>query len=645
MSNLKLISVLIATTVVTLARAQPVTVSSPDTAVVLQVMNRNGQLTYAVNYKGLPVIEPSTMGMIVDGADLGQDVRLGDVTRYTGERTYPMRGKHAVAKDSHHGARIAVSGQSAYASAYLLDVRVFNDGVAFRYILPGAGERHLTAESTSFSIPEGSTVWHHGITDMHYEEKHRKGDVSGVVRGTWVAPPMTIQLPDGRGYAAITESGIIRASGENFPGMALKAAGGRVFRASLGHEHPANYPYVLRYGEADHQRLTAPPVLHDTIETPWRIIMIGQGLNVLFNNDIVQHVAPEPDPAVFPNGFSETWMKPGRAVWGYLTDEPRTLAGMKELSRLAGELGFEYHVVEGHWQRWTVAERKELVDYSNQLGVKLLFWKHSKDLRDAEARHEFFKHLHELGVAGAKIDFFDHEAKEIIDLYAACLKEAAAYKLILDFHGAYKPAGESKTWPNEMAREAVLGFEMRGPWSVHNTTLPFTRMLAGHADYTPLHFGDRRAETSEAHQVASAIVLQAPLLIYAAHPQQLIDHPAAALIKQIPSVWDETLVLPGSEIGEVSAFARRSGDKWFISVMNGERARFLKIDLSFLGRGEHQAVLLRDEKPGSATVSLVRKRQTFGGQQGVDIDKATVAANESLFVELIPGGGFVAIIE
>src|SRR5690606_13672109 len=228
------------------------------------------------------------------------------------------------------------------------------------------------------------------------------------------------------------------------------------------------------------------------------------------------------------------------------------------LSKLAGELGFEYHVVEGHWQRWSVAERKELVDYSNQHGVKLLFWKHSKDIRDPEARHEFFKHLHELGVAGAKIDFFDHEAKEIIDLYAACLKEAAHYQLILNFHGAYKPAGESITWPNEMTREAILGFEMRGPWATHNTTLPFTRMLAGHADYTPLHFGDRRAETSETHQVASAIVLQAPLLIYAAHPQEMLDHPAVAVIKQIPTVWDETIVLPGSEIGRVAAFARRS---------------------------------------------------------------------------------------
>ena len=213
-----------------------------------------------------------------------------------------MRGKHLQASDVHQGALIAI-GSKSDDKTYELEVRVFNDGVAFRYLLPDNGERQLTAESTSFSIVAGSKVWHHGITAMHYEEKHQKDDVESIAAGTWIAPPMTVRLPDGRGFAAITESGIIKSTGENFPGMALEAAGKRVFKARLGHEHPANFPYVLRYGEADHQRLTKPPLLDGAIESPWRIIMIGQDLNMLFNNDIVQHVAPAPDPTIFPNGF------------------------------------------------------------------------------------------------------------------------------------------------------------------------------------------------------------------------------------------------------------------------------------------------------------------------------------------------------
>ncbi|MEX1238487.1 MAG: glycoside hydrolase family 97 N-terminal domain-containing protein [Cyclobacteriaceae bacterium] len=621
--------------------AGPVKISSPDGHLEFQCFVDKGQLTYSVTFHGKPVIQPSALGLILNDDNLGKGVTSQQAQLSENNETYPWRGKHSTATDHYKGASIPV--QSGSKVKYTLEVRVFNDGVAFRYMVPGTGKRTLTSEATSFTIPSGSTIWYHGLASMHYEEKHKKEDVAKVKTGEWAGPPITVKLPDGLGYAAVTESGIIKNSGENFPGMAMVADGNRGFVARFGHEHPANYPYVLRYKQEDHERLTEAPEFNSAIESPWRVILVSSDLNGLFNSDIIYNVAPAADRRLFPNGFKEEWMKPGRSVWGYLTNEPRTLEGMKNLSRLAGELGFEYHTVEGHWARWTVEERKELVDYSNQHNVKLIFWKHSRDLRDPQKRHEFFEHLHELGVAGAKIDFFDHEAKEIIDLYAACLREAAQYKLILDFHGANKPAGEVRTWPNEMAREGVFGMEFRGPWAKHNATIPFTRMLAGHIDYTVISFGDRRSETSETHQLASALVLQSPLLIFAEHPQNLLDHEAVEFIKQIPSVWDETIVLPESEIGEVAAFARRSGDKWFVSVMNGESGKNITVNLSFLGEGDYTAMMVQDKKPEMAMVSLLRSRKTFGVQKGVNIANATVTSRESLLIELIPGGGFVGV--
>ena len=622
--------------------ADDVKISSPDGQLEFQSFIDQGQLKYSVNFKGNPVIAPSALGLVLSDQNTGSDLASLKAEAYEDSQTYAWRGKHAIATNHFKAARILLT-YSGNKTTATLDVRVFNDGVAFRYLAPGKGRRFLTSETTSFTIPSGSAIWYHGLASMHYEEKHRKADVAAITAGEWVGPPMTIKLPDGLGYAAITESGIIKSSGENFPGMALLADGNRGFLARFGHEHPANYPYILRYKQEDHDRLTAPPAFSGTIESPWRVILVGSDLNQLFNADVVHNVAPAPDPKMFPKGFDEPWMTPGRSVWGYLTSEPRTLEGMKNLSRLAGELGFEYHTVEGHWARWTEEQQKELVEYSNQQNVKLIFWKHSRDLRDPQKRHEFFKHLHDLGVAGAKVDFFDHEAKEIIDLYAACLREAAEYKLILDFHGANKPAGEVRTWPNEMAREGVFGMEFRGPWAKHNTTIPFTRMLAGHIDYTVISLGDRRSETSETHQLASALVLQSPLLIFSEHPQTLLDHDAVEIIKQIPSVWDETIVLPASDIGEVAAFARRSGEKWFISVMNGEAGRNITIDLSFLGEGDYKGVIVHDKKPDQALVSLVRSRKTFGMQKGVNIVNTTATNRESLFAELIPGGGLVAV--
>lgn len=624
--------------------ADPSRILSPDGNIEFIGYVEKGQLIYSVNFNGTPVVEASPLGLVLDNVNIGKNVTAGKQEAFEKKETYPWRGKHSIASDHYRGAKIPVT-HNATRTRYTLEVRVYDSGVAFRYIVPGTGLRALTSDATSFIIPSGSTIWYHGLASMHYEEKHKKIDVEQVKAGEWAGPPMTVKLPDGLGYASISESGIIKSVGDNFPGMAMQADGKRGFIAKFGHEHPANYPYVLRYKQEDHDRLTAAPKYNGLIESPWRVILIASDLNGLFNSDVIHNVAPEPDRKLFPNGLDEPWMKPGRSVWGYLTDEPRTLEGMKNLSRLAGELGFEYHTVEGHWARWSEAEQKELVDYSNRHNVKLIFWKHSRDLRDPQNRHEFFTLLHRLGVAGAKIDFFDHEAKEIIDLYAACLKEAAEYKLILNFHGANKPTGQERTWPNEMAREGVFGMEFRGPWAKHNTTIPFTRLLAGHADYTVISFGERRSETSETHQLASALVLQSPLLIFSEHPQNLLKHDAVEFIRQIPPVWDETIVLPASEIGEVAAFARRSGDKWFLSAMNGEAGRTINIDLSFLGDGDYNALMVQDKKPEVAMVSLVRSRKTFGGQQGVNLIKAKATNKESLLVELIPGGGFVAVFE
>lgn len=183
-----------------------------------------------------------------------------------------------------------------------------------------------------------------------------------------------------------------------------------------------------------------------------------------------------------------------------------------------------------------------------------------------------------------------------------------------------------------MTREAIRGMEYRSInlRSTHNTTLPFTRFLAGPADYTPVHFGERRRETSWAHQIASAIVFTSPLMIYGAHPQHILENPAADLIRTIPSVWNETIVLPQSEISELAAYARRNGDTWFVGVMNGLRGRTVRIPLHFLGTGKYRAMFVRDqlEDPGA-----------------VKIEESSTTRGRVLSIKMRAGGGFAARLE
>ena len=605
-------------TIAAAATVNEITVSSPDGRVQFNLFLDQSRLRYRVTLNRKPVLETSQIGIIVDGVDLGNSVVVGKTQRYAIREKYSSRGVHSEAINNCNESYIAVV-HTASGTDYTVEVRVFNDGVAFRYIVPGTGSR-VPDESTAFIIPAGSTVWFHNF-EGHYEGVHVKKALAEVKDGEWAAMPVTFKLPNNR-YASITEAALI-----NYAGMGLQADGRGGFRARLGHALPVSYPFRLRYKE-DIERLAKPAAIEGTITTPWRVVMIGADLNTLVNCDIINNVSPPPDRNIFPKGFKTEWIKPGRCVWKYLDGGENTLAEMKEFSRLAGELGFEYNLVEGFWQRWPEAQLRELVDYSKEQNVGIWLWKHSRALRTPDDRRKFFKVCNDAGVVGAKIDFFDHEAKEIIDLYQALLRESADAKIMVEFHGSNKPAGEARTWPNEMTREGIRGLEYRNMTirSRHNTTLPFTRMLAGHADYSVMHFGERRRETSWAHQIASAVIISAPVLIFGAHPKNILANPAVDLIKNIPSVWDETIVLPLSEIGEIAAFARRRGRSWFLAIMNGLTGRSVRISLSFLGQRRHKAFLVRDQRDNAAAVKLEDSRVT-----NADV----------LTIEMRAGGGFI----
>jgi alpha-glucosidase len=384
----------------------------------------------------------------------------------------------------------------------------------------------------------------------------------------------------------------------------------------------------LRFSKEEGERLSHAAAINGEIVTPWRVVMIGKELNTLVNCDLVQNLSPPPDKELFPNGTHTRWVKPGRCVWKFLDGGDNTLKGMKEFSRYAAELGFEYNLIEGFWQRWSEEELQSLVDYSRERNVGIWLWKDSRALRTNESREKFFSLCQRTGVAGVKIDFLDHEAKDVVDLYQVLLKEAAQHRLMVNFHGANKPSGESRTWPNELTREGIRGLESSQLEfrSRHNATLPFTRFLAGPADYTPVVFGPRRGDTTAAHQIASAAVFNSPLLVYGGHPKSLLDHPAVNMIKSIPSVWDETIALPPSAIGEIAAFARRSGDDWFVAVLGGPASHKLTIPLTFLDASTYRAMLVRD-KPNEPTM--------------VQIESLDLPSSGSLQIELAEGGGFI----
>lgn len=604
-------------------------VTSPDGRIQITVLPNAARLSYTVQMEGATVVEPSALRFFVDGLDLTSGVVLSNVSRYAIHETYRWRGPKTNAINHCNGALLALEHDLS-STAYTLELRAYNDGVAYRFIAPAPDEvARVPDEYSEFVLPTGTTVWYHDLSS-HYEGEYVAAEISTIKAGQWAGPPVTLRFPEGRGYGSIMEANLV-----NYSGMALEADGRRGWITGLGHRHPLNYPFELRYGRDEARRLAKPEPVRGTITTPWRVILVSRDLNALVNSTLLPNLCPPPNAKFFPDGLDTSWVEPGLAVWDYLdrnyaADAPTNLIErMKYFSCLAGKLGFKYHVLEGFAYHWSDNEIREFAEYSRAQGVRVLFWRHSRSLRTPEAREEFFGRLRRLGVAGAKIDFIDHEAKECVDLYEAILEKAAEHRCVVVFHGANKPTGRQRTWPNELAREAVRGMEYRRLYARarHNTILPFTRCLAGPADYTPLHFGERRGDTTWAHQIASAVVFSGPLVTLAAHPRSILDNPAVELIKSIRPVWDETVVLPGSRIGELVIFARRSGQMWMLAVMCGPRPQEVHVPLSFLAPGRYTALIASDADDSSS---------------GIKVEARALRSGESLFLRLASGGGFIA---
>src|SRR5262245_57965337 len=259
-----------------------ISVGSPDGNLRFEILTREQpRLSYRVTFRNRVVIETSALGIVIDGVDLGQGVEVGGAERYRLNERYAWRGVHSEAVNRCNGARLRLKHAQSGAG-FTLDARAFNDGVAFRIVAPGDEKPRIPDETTAFTLPAGSSIWRHDF-EGHYEGMHARKEIAEVKAGEWAAPPLTFKLPNGAGYASITEAALM-----NYAGMGLQSDGQRGFNLRLGDAHPASYPFRLRYA-ADVERLKQPAAIAGTITTPWRVVMIGADLNGLVNCDIVNH--------------------------------------------------------------------------------------------------------------------------------------------------------------------------------------------------------------------------------------------------------------------------------------------------------------------------------------------------------------------
>jgi alpha-glucosidase len=559
-------------------------ISSPDGNVAGTVSLAAGDLVYSVTYKGVTVIEESPLGLMVNNTNVGTGVTLGGSSAYATNETFASRcGIHGTATNWYQGEVIPVT-QTVSGISYNLDFRVYNNGVAFRYELNGAGTQEcVEGELSGFVIPTNGALWFITNNIPFDEWFYVSTNINYLPAGTVMKAPLVIQLPGTNGYLGLSEStpGIFGA-----PDLEKVAdPTGRLLQVL----YPTNYDGST--GASIAWALNNPwgaSVTGAALNTPWNVIAIGADLTTLLNNDIVESLAPPPDPTLFPQGTATPWATMGKSVWDYINPWPGgiTMTNAMTNSFWAQRLGFQYNVVDAGWSGWNGGnpwpQVAQLVAYSHSLGVKVLLWLDSSGLETEAQRSAFYQNLVANGVDGFKADFWNWgpdlpDAADKVELQEAVLREAAANRLVVLFHGIRQPMGEFRTYPNLIQWKALMARDYY-PQAWQATTIPLIRWLAGPADYGPENGAPYDYET------ASMVNMPGPVIILTQRSDGIAGNPFASLIASLPNEWDQTVVLPQSQLGQTVATARRKGQEWYVGIMNGNLAppEIWNIPLTFL---------------------------------------------------------------
>ncbi|MCC5928030.1 MAG: glycoside hydrolase family 97 catalytic domain-containing protein [Cyclobacteriaceae bacterium] len=609
----------------------------------MSVLLENSDLLYAVALTDKDstrqIILPSPLGIeLQDQTFFKNLVYVGQSDLQVFEESYEMKtGKKTKNLATYSQQRFDFQNELGGKLEILF--RVYDEGVAFRYVVRNEDKKdlELISERSGFKIPQRSKVWVQAYDEVTkwspgYETYYQNGIPAGSSapgKEGWAFP---LLFSHDNIWCLISESDLR----DNFCAMHLE-------------QNAPEALYTMRLPEPEEAYdlyPTNPSTRSDEWIMPWRVIMIANNPGGILENNLVFHLAsPE-----LQGNFD--WVKPGRASWSWWSDHEssKNSVSLKKFIDLAEKMKWEYSLIDANWNTIDPMEIEALIRYAKKLNIDLWFWYNSggphntveEAPRDkmhlAEDRRQEMKKLQSLGIKGLKIDFFQSDKQEIIKQYHEILKDAAEFKLMINFHGCTLPRGWERTYPHLVTSEAVKGAECysfndhypeNAVW--HNTILPFTRNVCGPMDYTPVTFSNQTysRKTTLGHELALSVVFETGLLHFADKPESYLtqNEQVIQFMSNIPVTWDETKYISGFP-GQHVVLARRKGNTWYLGGINGtENSLALKLDLSFINT-ESKSMIITDKQNAS----------------GFDISES-LKTSSLLEITLLPAGGFVALID
>jgi hypothetical protein len=526
-------------------------------------------------------------------------------------------------------------------AAIRLDLRAFNDAVAFRYVFPDStsGKYEVSGESTGFKLAEEGKAWMQAYdTIVQWAPAYEQFLLNGIEPGT-TAPankngwcfPMLFDTKDHWVY--ISETGLDTS-----------------YVATHIEDEAPEALYTIRFPEPEEAYNYFPqnPVSALPWIMPWRYIVVSDKLEDIFNSQHVYHLSA-------PQKIENTdWIKPGISSWSWWSDgdSPENYEKLKKFVDFSSEMGWEYSLIDEGWPRMKGGDIEQLVDYAETKNVGILLWydtggregyldeEKRKKMFDGSAREAEMERISGMGVKGIKADFFQSDKQGMIKLYHEILEDAAKYNLVVNFHGCTLPRGWERKYPNLLTMEAVRGAEAyrfdrkyTDYAPVQNTIIPFTRDVAGPVDYTPITLTDNRYPhtTTSAHELALGVMFESGIQHFADHHEKYKALPEFALeyLRKVPVTWEKSLLLDGYP-GEFVVIARKKENRWFIAGINGmDSEKEYQINPNFLNEGDF-------------VLNLIKDGETRDEVKG---EVMSVSRDKTISIIMKPNGGFVGYLE
>jgi len=672
---LKILALVLLAVLTAAAQTPPVVLTSPNGALEISiatlqgqsVASAGGQLAYRVTFRGLPVLLWSNLGLAIEGASaLGPAIRIESSQSSSQDETWaPLAGKSNPIRNHYNAVTVETVETAANGRRLIVEARAYDDGVAFRYVVPeqpSVKDLRILNESTEFHFAKDASTFaliSRGFQTSNEDDYHELA-IGGLHPEYLVNLPLLLELP-GIAWVGLTEADL-----ENYPNLFVTASGGQSLAARLAtrvEDVNTSAQTASSFDpKADASKVSV--IAQAPVKSGWRVLMIADQPGRLVESNIVVNLNP-------PCALADTsWIKPGKTAWDWWSGSQaagvahpgKNNETIKYYIDFAARNKLEYMLIDAGWSAplpkpagqagysWRghsdltksipALDIPTLVEYARSKGVRIWLWAHFRDMYDQMA--DAFSQCEKWGIAGVKIDFMDRTDQWMVNWYRMAAQKAAEHHLMVDFHGAFKPDGMRRTYPNVLTREGVMGAEYN-KWSAretpqHNVTLAFTRMLAGPMDYTPGGFDNvTRAEFmprniapmvmgTRAHQTALYVVFESELQMVSDSPGAYTGQKETAFIQEVPASWDEIRVLNGLPPKYITV-ARRRGDEWFVGSITNWDPRELDVPLSFLGSGSYDAEIYADGPDATAHP----KDSVF--------EKRRVNAQTVLKLKLAPGGG------